>query len=215
MRRTPLVVLGVGTVAAIIGAGAVALLGGHSSPPSASASSTTTTSIVGSTSTTQPSSAGSTTLPSSTPNVPGTVPVANDSAALPVVTAFVEHYWATNPAWPIPGYGTYSIKPYVTPSIYTQLLQPALAPLTPTELVSWQQDKKLGVGEAVGIPQTWIVTQAGVFPTTCVVETLFYTYQTQHGQPVAGRTNNDLKYSFQMTKIKGRWYIASLPSLPQ
>lgn len=178
---------------------------------SGSTTSTTSTTTPSTTSTTTPptgAGSGSTTTP--VPNVPGSVPVSADHAALGVVSDFVTKFWAVSPTWSSPGESVDFVRPYVTPGVYSQLYGPAHAPLTASALVAWDQNVRLGIGYSVSKPYAWIVTDAGVFPSTCVVEVEFYTVQTQNGTPLVGRVNN-LKYAFQMTKIKGRWYVASPP----
>ena len=90
----------------------------------------------------------------------------------------------------------------------------AARPVPATELGKWQQEVRFKAGTYAQVTASWVVTDAGVTTTTCVVEVAFLLGTTTAGvrNPVVGPVNT---YAFQMQKIGSTWYVASPPQQPE
>jgi hypothetical protein len=150
-------------------------------------------------------SSTSTTLGASNPSV--------DSVTW-VAAQYVAINWSLNPTWPDPNYFYVLERPYVTPAMNTTDNAQAARPVSASVTAKWHQDVKFKVGSYALVSASWIVQDAGVTPTTCIVEVDFLLGTTTDGteNPTVGSVNT---YAFRMQKIGGTWFVASGPQQPE
>jgi hypothetical protein len=136
------------------------------------------------------------------------------SAATKVASQFVALNWSSDPTWPDANYVYALERPYVTPAMNAANAAQAARPVPATELDRWQQDVRFKAGTYAEVAASWVVADAGVTPTTCVVEVDFLLGTTTAGvrNPVVGPVNT---YAFQMRRIGSTWYVASPPQQPE
>ena len=106
-------------------------------------------------------------------------------------------------------------RPYLTPAMNAYYArQAARPPLGGLVAARWKQDVRFNAGSYALVTAAFIVTDAGVTPTMCVVNVDFLLGTTLDGarQGTAGSTIVD---AFRMQKIGGTWYVASAALLPQ
>lgn len=158
----------------------------------------------GSTSTTKPSTSSATTLPST----------AADNAATTVASKFVTTNWSLDPTWSSPDYVYVLDRPYLTAALNAQDVAQAAQPLPAAIESQWRQDVRFKAGTSVSVSAAWVVADAGVEPSTCIVEVVFTTTQTLAGviQPSSSVTS---RVAFRMDKTNGQWLVASPPQQPE
>jgi hypothetical protein len=78
----------------------------------------------------------------------------------------------------------------------------------------WALDAKYDIGQNAIISSSWIVTDAGVTSTSCVVEVDFSLVTTSDGA-VSSSSGTAYEYAFKMQKTKDKWLVASQPQEPQ
>jgi hypothetical protein len=131
-----------------------------------------------------------------------------------VAAQYVAIAWSLDPTWPDMNYAYVLERPYLTPAMnaydVAQAARPALAPV----VEKWQQDVQFKAGAYALVSNAWVVTDAGVTATTCVVEVDFLLGTTQDDVE-QGTVGSTLTYAFQMQKIGDTWYVASQPQQPQ
>ncbi len=171
------------------------------------------------TTTTPPSSSTITTahpsssLPSTAPWSPSS-PIGAAHSPQWVAAQYVALNWSLDPTWPNSNYAYVLTRPYLTPAMNAYYVRQSTRPLLPPMVAKWKQDVRFKVGQYALVTAAFLVTDAGVTPTTCVVNVDFLLGVTQNGvrQGTAGGTIVD---AFRMQKIGGTWYVASAPLLPQ
>jgi hypothetical protein len=131
-----------------------------------------------------------------------------------VAVQYVNIAWSLDPTWPNENYVYVLERPYLAPAMNAydvrQAERPALAPV----VAKWKLDVRFKVGSYALVTNAWDVQDAGVTPTTCVVEVDFLLGTTQAGVR-QGTVGSTLTYAFQMQRIGGKWYVASQPQVPQ
>ncbi len=105
-------------------------------------------------------------------------------------------------------------RPYVTSAMNAYDARQAARPVPAPAVTKWKQEVRFKVGSYALVTSAFVVTDAGVTPTTCVVNVSFLLGTTQNGerQSTSGGT---IVSAFRMQKIGGTWYVASEPLLPQ
>jgi len=200
------------TVTAVLLSGVVLAACGTAKPPTyqgggnGGAQSTTTTP------TTTPSNSSTTTT---IPRWSSLLPVGSPHSPTWVAAQYVAINWSLDPTWPNMDYAYVLTRPYLTPAMnafYTR--QAARPPLGGLVAARWKQDVRFKVGSYALVTAAFIVTDAGVTPTTCVVNVDFLLGATQNGVR-AGTAGGTIVDAFRMQRIGGTWYVASPPQLPQ
>jgi hypothetical protein len=157
-----------------------------------------------------------TTTPSSSSTTPTTSssPIGAADSPTWVAAHYVAIAWSLDPTWPDMNYAYVLERPYLTPAMnaydVAQAARPALAPV----VEKWQQDVQFKVGSYALVSNAWVVIDAGVTATTCIVEVDFLLGTTQVGVQ-QGTVGSTLTYAFQMQKIGSTWFVASQPQVPQ
>jgi hypothetical protein len=78
----------------------------------------------------------------------------------------------------------------------------------------WALDAKYDIGQRAIVSSSWVVTDAGVTSTSCVVEVDFSLVTTSNGA-VSSSSGTAYEYAFRMQKTNDRWLVASQPQEPQ
>lgn len=136
------------------------------------------------------------------------------NSAMGVATKFAEVNWSSSPKWPGPNYVYTLERPYLTPAMNASDAARAARLLPASVTTKWDEDVKYGIGTYADVSQAWIVTDAGVTSSKCVVELDLSIGTTQDGvkSPTEGET---YEYAFTMQRIDGKWLVASPPEEPQ
>lgn len=182
------------------------------SPLRSSTTSTTTPPSRSSTTTTTPPRPSSS-LPSTAP-WSSSRPIGSPNSPQWVAAQYVAINWSLNPTWPDLNYAYTLTRPYLTPAMNAYYARQAAHPLPTPVVAKWKQEVRFKAGSYALVTAAFIVTDASVTPTTCVVNVDFLLGTTQNGarQGTAGSTIVD---AFRMQKIGGTWYVASAALLPQ
>jgi len=157
---------------------------------------------------------GVATTSTTTPVVSPTSPDPALAAAIGSATRFVTANWSLNPRWPSPNYVDTIDRPYLTPGMITQYATQSARPLPSAIENQWLQEVRFKVGYVVDVTSAWVVKDAGVTPTTCVVEVMFITNRITAGV-VQPATSTSMEYAFQMRKVNAKWLVASPPEQPE
>jgi len=217
MNRTQRIVA---TIAVVLLSGVVLSACGTTKPPTyqgggnggAQSTATTTPASSSTTTTTAPSSTSSS-LPSTAP-WSSLLPIGSPHSPQWVAAQYVAINWSLDPTWPNMNYAYVLTRPYLTPAMNAfyvrQAARPALAPV----VAKWKQEVRFKAGSYAVVTSSFIVTDAGVTPTTCIVNVDFLLGTTLDGarQGTAGAPIVD---AFRMQKIGGTWYVATAALLPQ
>lgn len=131
-----------------------------------------------------------------------------------VAAKFVEANWSTDPTWPNANYAYVLDRPYLTRSMIADDAQIASRPQPASVKARWALDAKYDIGQNAIVSSSWIVTDAGVTSTSCVVEVDFSLVATNNGV-AANSSGTAYEYAFKMHKTKGKWLVASQPQEPQ
>jgi hypothetical protein len=157
--------------------------------------------------------AASTTTTSTTP-VTSSSPVGAVDSPTYVAAQYVAIAWSLDPAWPDMNYAYVLERPYLTPAMNAYDVRQAARPTLAPVVAKWKLDVQFKAGSYAQVTNAWVVTDAGVTTTTCVVEVSFLLGTTQDGVE-QGTSGITLVYAFQMQKIGATWYVASQPQQPQ
>ncbi len=162
--------------------------------------------------TTAPSSTSSS-LPSAAPFNPNS-PIGAVNSPTWVAAQYVAIAWSLDPTWPDLNYAYVLTRPYLTPAMNAYYARQAARPTQAPVVAKWKQEVRFKAGSYALVTAAFIVTDAGITPTTCVVNVDFLLGTTLDGarQGTAGSTIVD---AFRMQKIGGTWYVASGALLPQ
>jgi hypothetical protein len=131
-----------------------------------------------------------------------------------VAAQYVAIAWSLDPAWPDMNYAYVLERPYLTPAMNAYDVRQAARPTLAPVVAKWKLDVQFKAGSYAQVTNAWVVTDAGVTTTTCVVEVSFLLGTTQDGVE-QGTSGITLVYAFQMQKIGATWYVASQPQQPQ
>jgi hypothetical protein len=157
-----------------------------------------------------------TTTPSSSSTTPATSssPVGAVDSPTYVAAQYVGVAWSLDPTWPNENYAYVLERPYLTPAMNAYDVRQAARPTLAPVVAKWKLDVQFKAGSYAQVTNAWVVTDAGVTTTTCVVEVSFLLGTTQDGVE-QGTSGITLVYAFQMQKIGATWYVASQPQQPQ
>lgn len=131
-----------------------------------------------------------------------------------VAAQYVAINWSLNPTWPNPNYFYVLERPYLTPAMNTADNAQAQRPVSASVTAKWQQDVRFKAGSYALVTASWIVQDAGITATTCIVEVDLLLGTTTAGvkNPTIGSVNI---YAFRMQKVGGTWFVASGPQQPE
>jgi hypothetical protein len=131
-----------------------------------------------------------------------------------VAAQYVGVAWSLDPTWPNENYAYVLERPYLTPAMNAYDVRQAARPALPPVVAKWKLDVQFKAGSYAQVSNAWIVKDAGVTATTCVVEVSFLLGTTQDGVE-QGTVGSSITYAFQMQRIGATWYVASQPQQPQ
>jgi hypothetical protein len=157
-----------------------------------------------------------TTTPSSSSTAPVTSssPVGATGSPTFIAAQYVTVAWSLDPTWPNLNYAYVLERPYLTPAMNAYDVRQAARPTLAPVVAKWKLDVQFKAGAYALVSNAWVVTDAGVTATTCVVEVSFLLGTTQDGVE-QGTVGSAVVYAFQMQKIGDKWYVASQPQQPQ
>jgi hypothetical protein len=131
-----------------------------------------------------------------------------------VAAKFVETNWSTDPSWPSANYVYTLDRPYLTRTMIVDDAQIASRPQPASVKSHWALDAKYDIEQRAIVSSSWVVTDAGVTSTSCVVEVDFSLVTTSNGA-VSSSAGTAYEYAFKMQKTNDRWLVASQPQEPQ
>ena len=131
-----------------------------------------------------------------------------------VAAQYVAIAWSVDPTWPNLNHAYILERPFLTPAMNSYNSAQAARPLPSPILTKWHSEVRFKVGSYAQVTSSWVVSTAGVTPSTCAAQVEFLLGTTQNGVR-QGTTGSAIVYAFRMQKIDNRWYVASEPQQPE